>query len=88
MQIPGNPLLAGLGFLSQAQAGKNQQINPELQAKVNAKAPVSGRDPAPKITPQAQAASLSRAVNLEQAVQVLSEQGRLPPRGSLINLSV
>ncbi len=94
MQIPGNPLLAALGFLSQPQAGSNQQINPELQAKVNAKAPVLGHDPAPqaapralKATPHAVAASLSRAENLEQAVQTLSDQGRLPPRGSLIDLS-
>jgi hypothetical protein len=81
MQIPGNPLLAGLGFLRQPQAGGKQQINPDLQAKANAKVP------APKITPQAQADSLSRAENLAQAVQVLSDQGRLPPRGSLIDLS-
>ena len=87
MQIPGNPLLAGLGFLSQPQAGGNRQINPELQAKANAKAPVSGREPALKATPQALASSLSRAENLAQAVQVLSDQGRLPPRGSLIDLS-
>lgn len=97
MQIPGNSFLAGLGFLNQPQAGSNQQINPELQAKANAKAPVLGRDPthkaptaAPQVSraaPQALAASLSRAENLAQAVQVLSDQGRLPPRGSLIDLS-
>ncbi len=86
MQIPGNPLFAGLGFLSRPQAGGIRQINPEDQAKVTAKIP-SGKAPAPRAAPQALAASLSRAENLEQAVQVLSDQGRLPPRGSLIDLS-
>ncbi len=81
MQIPGNPLPAGLGFPNQLQAGDNRQIGSERQAKAAAKAP------APRATPQALAASLSRAENLEQAVRALSDQGRLPPRGSLIDLS-
>ena len=105
MQIPGNPILAGLGFLQQPQPGSNQQINPELQVKANAAGPVrggaapeapaktarkAGQEASPRpnpARPQVPSAGLSQAQNLEQAVQALADQGRLPPRGSLIDLS-
>ncbi len=79
MQISGNSVLAGLGFLQQPQAGAKPQIDPQLQAKprpVQAQAPQAA--PAPRLT---------QAQNLEQAVQALADQGQLPPRGSLIDLS-
>ncbi len=78
MEISGNPLLAALGFQSQ----------PPAQQKAPPPAPIpkTASFPALKATPQALSASLSRAENLSQAVQALSDQGRLPPRGSLIDI--
>ena len=78
MQISGNSLLAGLGLLQQPQAGAKPPIDPQPQTKPR---------PAQAPAPQAAAASrLTKAQNLEQAVQALADQGQLPPRGSLIDL--
>lgn len=80
MEISGNSLLAAFGFQSQTPAA--------AQARPAAPAPKTAPAPALKAAPNALPASLSRAENLSQAVQVLSDQGRLPPRGSLVDLRV
>jgi hypothetical protein len=84
MQIPETPLKFIAGFLTQPQAGSRQQIDPALQAKANAQTPPSNRRPA---TAAAGLLRLGSAETLDQAVQALRAEGRLPRRGSLLDIS-
>ena len=99
MQIPGNPFPTGPGFLQRPQPGARQQANADLQAKANA----PGAEPAqirprtaatplpaaerPQAPSRAATAGLARPQTLEEAVRTLSDEGRLPPRGSLVDIS-
>lgn len=98
MQIPGNPFPTGPGFLHRPQAGSRQQSSADLQAKANApgaeparKTPKTARPEAAAVSPRAETKTapvgLARARTLEQAVQALADEGRLPPRGSLVDRS-
>jgi len=84
MQIPSTPLKFLAGFLTQPQAGSRQQIDPALQVKANAQ-PVSAR-----IRSSASAApgvpQIGSAQTLDEAVRALRAEGRLPPRGSLLDI--
>lgn len=92
MQIPANPALGAPGAARQSPAaGPTRQLNiePRPGAKyVNRPQAGAQADTVRKSTQMAgqPAADLARARNLEQAVQTLADQGRLPPRGSLIDL--
>jgi hypothetical protein len=92
MQIPANPALGAPGAARQSPAaGPARQVNtqPRPGAK-NANPSHAGGQAVPvrKSTQTAgnPGADLARARSLEQAVQTLADQGRLPPRGSLIDL--
>ncbi len=88
MQIPPTPLKVLAGFLTQPQFGSGQQIDPNLQIKANAQPVSSG------VRPANQAAGLApnllfqldSAKTLGEAVDTLRAEGRLPPRGSLIDI--
>ena len=95
MQIPGNSAPGALGVRQSATPGPARQVNADIRPPAKtAGRPAAGTqagtqaDPVRKSTQAAgtPAADLSRARNLEQAVQTLADQGRLPPRGSLIDL--
>lgn len=92
MQIPDNPFkFLDPGFLRQPQSGSRQQVDAELQAKGNAQAASPQRGGAPDkaaARPGPDLAKPGAAAKLERAVQTLAKEGRLPPRGSLVNLSV
>ena len=85
MQIPKFPFLSGPGILHQPQSGSRQQVNSELQVKAQAQAqPGSGPEAA---RPAQSVAHRSPGANtLEDAVRTLAADGRLPRRGSLIDL--
>jgi hypothetical protein len=88
MQIPTTSLQALAGFLTQPQAGSRQKIDPNLQVKANAQ-PAAAR--ARPTGPAANAApnllsQLNAAQTLDEAVSTLRAEGRLPPRGSLIDI--
>ena len=91
MQIPPTPLKVLAGFLTQPQAGSRQQIDPTLQIKANAQ-PVSTRarleSPAAEATGAAPnlLTQLETARTLDEAVSTLRAEGRLPPRGSLLDI--
>ncbi|MFQ5466868.1 MAG: hypothetical protein ACE5DS_01925 [Kiloniellaceae bacterium] len=88
MQIPENPFrLLGPGFLQQPQPGTRQQVSPDLQTKAAAVQPArtAAKGGAAKARPPVPPA-LASARNLEEAVNTLSAEGRLPARGSLIDL--
>ncbi len=84
MQIPENPFPFGSGFLRQPQPGD------ELQVKAGAAGAVDTARPAgrgAKSASGAGTAGLSTATTLAEAVRALRADGRLPPRGSLLDLS-
>jgi hypothetical protein len=88
MQIPTTSLQALAGFLTQPQAGSRQQIDPNLQVKANAQPATARARPA---NPSAGGApnlltQLNAAQTLDEAVSTLRAEGRLPPRGSLIDI--
>lgn len=91
MQIQGNALFSVLGSLQQpASAGqapppRSAQPGP-AETRVRAAADTAPAQGAPGGQSPAAASKPSRAQSLEQAVQSLSDQGRLPPRGSLVDL--
>jgi hypothetical protein len=77
MQIPKIPFPLGPGFLRQTQPGSSEnQVN----------APDAAR-PAKPATERAGATGLSTANTLDEAVRALRAAGRLPARGSLVDLS-
>ena len=79
MQIPKFPFPFGPGFLRQPQPGTRQQAGAELQVKAGA---VDAARPARR-----GATGLSTATTLAEAVRALGADGRLPRRGSLLDLS-
>jgi hypothetical protein len=87
MQIPKFPFLSGPGILHQPQSGSRQQVNSELQVKAQAQGPAQTQGgsqaarPANPTAPPAPGAS-----SLDEAVRALAADGRLPRRGSLIDL--
>jgi hypothetical protein len=94
MQIPQNPFLNGPGILRQPQPGSGQQVNSELQIKAQAQ---SGSEAARPVARGARstpggasggpgATGLATAGTLDEAVRSLAADGRLPRRGSLIDL--
>ncbi len=86
MKIPGNPFDFGPGFLRQPQPGTRQQPDAELQVKANAPggAKVSG-DHSPGIQAVKTAASAGPRV-IDEMVSDLAAEGRLPRRGSLLDI--
>ncbi len=85
MLIPPFPFLNGPGFLRQPQAGSRQQVSAELQVKAQAQ----GGPEAVRPAARGQASSgtgVAAAGSLDEAVRALADDGRLPARGSLIDL--
>ena len=76
MQIPKNPIPFALGFLSQPQAGSP-----------SATRVAPAREPSAKGVRAPDATGLAAANSLDEAVRTLRADGRLPRRGSLIDLS-
>jgi hypothetical protein len=83
MQIPQFPFLNGPGILHQPQSGSRQQVNAELQVKAQAQ---GGPEAARPAKSAARGAAVATAGSLDEAVRTLAEDGRLPRRGSLIDL--
>ena len=90
MQIPEFPFPFKLGFLRQSQPGIRQQPGDELQVKASGAGAVDTArpaKPASKSASGAGAAGLSAATTLAEAVRALRADGRLPARGSLLDLN-
>ena len=85
MQIPKFPFLSGPGILHQPQSGSRQQVNTELQVKAQAQ-PGGGPEAARPANSGIHRAS--GANTLEEAVRTLAADGRLPRRGSLVDLKI
>ncbi len=91
MQIPEIPLPFGLGFLRQPRPGIRQQAGDELRVKAGAAGALDAARPARPVAKGASGAGatgLSTATTLAEGVRALRADGRLPPRGSLLDLSV
>jgi len=93
MSISASSLFASLGLTQQPLAGTARPQTQAAQSKAAQSKPApraaeSQARPTDSGTPASRApgAGLNKAQNLEQAVQALSDQGRLPPRGSLVDL--
>ncbi len=90
MQIPKFPFPFGPGFPRQPQPGNRQQAGAELQVKAGAAGAADTARPASrgaKSASGAGATGLSIATTLAEAVRALRADGRLPRRGSLLDLS-
>ncbi len=85
MQILEIPFPVGLGFLRRPQPGIRQQAGAELQVKAGAVDTARPARPTAKSASGAGAAGLSTATTLAEAVRALRADGRLPPRGSLLD---
>lgn len=85
MQIPATSLKFLAGFLTQPQAGSGQQIDSTLQVKANAQTVATRVRPAARGAP-GQLSQLGSAQTLDDAVRTLRAEGRLPPRGSLLDI--
>ncbi len=89
MQIPKFPFPFGPGFRRQAQPGIRQQSGAELQVNAGATRTSDTARPAglgAKSSNGAGTAGLSTATTLAEAVRALRADGRLPRRGSLLDL--
>lgn len=86
MQIPENPFPFKLGFLRQPQPGIRRQSGGGLRVKAGAVDAARPAKPAAKSASGAGATGLSTATTLAEAVRALRADGRLPPRGSLLDL--
>ncbi len=88
MQIPEIPFSFVPDFLRPPQPGVRQQLGDEVQVKAGAveTAPPAGHGA--KSARGAGTAGLSTATTLAEAVQALHADGRLPRRGSPLDLSV
>ncbi len=87
MQISKFPFLSGPGILHQPQSGSRQQVNSELQVKAQAQRPAQpqgGSQAARTANPAAP--PTPGASSLDEAVRALAADGRLPRRGSLVDL--
>ncbi len=88
MQIPKNPFSFAPGFPRASQPGARQQVNDKLQVKASAPgARESVRPARPAAESAGGAPGLAGANTLAEAVRALRADGRLPPRGSLLDLS-
>ncbi len=93
MQIPKIPFpleLGELGFLRQPQPGIRRPAGDEFQVKTGAAGASDTALPAnlgAKSASGAGATGLSTATTLAEAVRALRADGRLPARGSLLDLS-
>ncbi len=83
MQIPQFPFLNGPGILRQPPSGSRQQVDAELLVKARAQ---GGPEAARPAKSAARGAGVATAGSLDQAVRALADDGRLPRRGSLIDL--
>jgi len=84
MQIPDTPLKFIADLFTQPPVGGRPQIEPPRQAKVNVQpAPAS---PRPATEAAARLSRLGAAETLDEAVQILRAKGRLPRRGSLLDI--
>ena len=81
--IPGFPAPKASGGVRQAGAAPNTPPTRPAQAAKAASAAAA----APPAAKGAGARELMRVRTLEEAVKLLDDQGRLPPRGSLVDLS-
>ena len=81
MEVSPHPFTLGPGFVQEPQPGARQQVNPELQVKANAAAPAPEAAPVP-----AQAGPSATAPDVDETLRGLAAEGRLPPRGSLLDL--
>ncbi len=89
MQIPKFPFPFGPSFLRQAQPGMRQQSGAERRVEAGATGTSDTARPArrgAKSPSGAGTAGLSTATTLAEAVRALRADGRLPPRGSLLDL--
>jgi hypothetical protein len=89
MQIPKFPFPFGPGFLRQPQPGIRQQSGAEPQVKAGAAGASDTARPAKLAAKSASGggtAGLSTATTLAEAVRALRADGRLPRRGSLLDL--
>jgi hypothetical protein len=80
MQISQPPILSDPGFVRQPQPGSRQQVTTELQVKALAQGGPEAAKPA------ARGAAVATAGSLDEAVRALADSGRLPRRGSLIDI--
>lgn len=80
MQISQLPFLSDPGFVHQPQPGSRQQVNTELQVKAQAQGGPEAANPA------SGGAAVATAGSLDDAVRALADSGRLPRRGSLVDL--
>ncbi len=86
MQVPEYPFPFGPGVPRQPQPGIRQQAGGELRFKTGAVDTTRPARPAAKSASGAGATGLSTATTLAEAVRALRADGRLPPRGSLLDL--
>ncbi len=86
MQIPEIRFPFGPGFLRQPQPDIRQQSGDELQVKAGAVDTARPARRGAKSASGAGATGLSTATTLVEAVRALRADGRLPPRGSLLDL--
>ena len=87
MQIPQFPFLNGPGILRQPQSGSRQQVDADLQVKAQAQTQAqAGSEAARPAKSAARGAGVAAAGSLDEAVRALADDGRLPRRGSLIDL--
>ncbi len=87
MQISQFPFLSGPGILHQPQSGSRQQVNTDLQVKAQVQPPAQPLG-GPEVARPAQSVAhrAPGASSLDEAVRALAADGRLPRRGSLVDL--
>ncbi len=86
MQIPGNPFDFGPGFLRQPQPGTRQQTDVELQVKANAPGGVQVPGDNSQEIQAVKAAAPAGSRVMDEIVNDLAAEGRLPRRGSLLDI--
>ncbi len=84
MQIPDTPLKFIAGLLARPPVSSGRQIDPALHSKVIAHRTPAGARPAVDLA--ARLSRLGAAGTLDEAVQSLRAEGRLPRRGSLLDI--
>ena len=87
MEIPAFPFKIGPGFLQEPQGAGRQQVNSDLRTKANAVGAEARTAGPARGQAQGGTAAPVSIQGLEEAVRTLTEEGRVPPRGSLLDLS-